>query len=132
MTQTIKSFSVTAAIIKKDDKFLIARRSPNKHLAGFWEFPGGKIEDGETPENCLKRELQEELNIQVTIKGFFMENEHHYGDRIIVLKAYLCELLTGEITLKDHDQFAWIDLDEFNNYNFAPADIPFIKALNAE
>jgi len=72
-------------------------RSPNK-LAGYWEFPGGKIEDGETPENCLKRELQEELNIQVNIKEFFMENEHHYDDRIILLKAYLCEQMTGEIS----------------------------------
>jgi 8-oxo-dGTP diphosphatase len=127
-----EKIEVTAAIVKKGSKILIARRSPKKHLAGFWEFPGGKIEKGETPEACLKRELEEELGIIVHVGPFFMENTHQYEQKIILLKAYRCELISGEITLNDHDQIQWVEATEFSNYEFAPADIPFIKALHAE
>lgn len=127
-----KIYEVTAAIIQNGHKILIARRAPNKHLSGFWEFPGGKIEKGETPEICLKRELEEELGIVVNIGKFFMENKHNYEGQIILLKAYFCELISGKIILSDHDQIEWVEKTEFYNYKFAPADIPLIKALNAE
>ena len=132
MKQLNKTYQVTAAIILKGSEILIARRAPNKHLAGFWEFPGGKIEEGETPQECLKRELQEELGIVVNVGAFFMQNEHHYGDKIIVLKAYECEHISGNIVLSDHDQVKWVEKSEFANFKFAPADIPFLKALNGE
>ncbi len=132
MTQIIKTYQVTAAIIRKGSKILIARRATNRHLAGFWEFPGGKIEDGETPQECLKRELEEELGIIVNVGAFFMENEHQYQDKIIQLQAYECEHISGKIILNDHDQIEWIDTTEFDNFVFAPADIPFLKALNGE
>jgi 8-oxo-dGTP diphosphatase len=121
---------VTAAIINKGSKILIARRSPKKHMGGYWEFPGGKIEDGETPEVCLKRELEEELGIIVKVGDFFMENEHNYGEKRILLKAYFCELISGNIILNDHDQIEWVEKSEFHNYDFAPADVPFLNALN--
>lgn len=123
---------VTAAIIINKTKILIARRSPEKHLAGFWEFPGGKIENGETPKECLKRELEEELGIVVNVGDFFMENLHQYDDKRILLKAFFCELVSGEIILNDHDMIAWVQKSELENYKFAPADIPFIKALNGK
>lgn len=132
MIQLVKTYQVTAAIIRKGSKILIARRSPNKPLAGYWEFPGGKIEDGETPQECLKRELEEELGIVVNVGAFFMENEHHYGDKIIQLQAYECEHISGNIILNDHDQMEWVETFEFTNFEFAPADIPFIKALNGK
>lgn len=132
MTDKVKTYRVTAAIIKKDNKILIARRAANKHLAGYWEFPGGKIEDNETPEICLKRELNEELGIIVNVGNFFMENQHDYGTKIILLQAYLCELISGSIVLRDHDKFEWVVKSDLSNFNFAPADIPFVKALHAE
>lgn len=132
MTDKVKIYRVTAAIIKKDNKILIARRAANKHLAGYWEFPGGKIEDNETPEICLKRELNEELGITVNVGNFFMENQHDYGTKIILLQAYLCELISGSIVLRDHDKFEWVVKSDLSNFNFAPADIPFVKALHAE
>ncbi|WP_348811071.1 8-oxo-dGTP diphosphatase MutT [Flavobacterium maritimum] len=127
-----KTDQVTAAIIRNGSKILIARRSPNKHLGGFWEFPGGKIEEGETAQECLKRELEEELGIIVRVGEFFMENEHHYEDKIILLKAYECEHVSGNIVLNDHDQIEWVEKSDFVNFKFAPADIPFIKALNGK
>lgn len=127
-----KTYQVTAAIIRKGSKILIARRAPSKHLGGFWEFPGGKIEEGETAQECLKRELEEELGIIIKVGKFFMENEHYYDDKIILLKAYECEHTSGSIVLNDHDQVQWVETSEFVNFKFAPADIPFIKALNGE
>lgn len=120
---------VTAAIIKKDNKILIARRAAHKHLGGLWELPGGKIEDGESAEVCLKRELKEELGINANVQEFFMENSYDYGERQILLKAFYCELLSGEIVLKDHDQIAWVEKSNFDKYKFAPADIPIINSL---
>lgn len=124
--------NVSAGIIRKGNKTLIARRSPNKHLEGFWEFPGGKIEEGESPEDCLQRELQEELGITVKVGSFFMENIHQYGEKQILLKAFFCEIVSGEIILNDHDKIEWIEGNEFDTYKFAPADIPFINALNGK
>jgi 8-oxo-dGTP diphosphatase len=122
---------VVAAVIKKEDKYLITRRAPSKHLAGFWEFPGGKIEEGETPEACLIREIDEELDITVSVRAFFMENEHIYPSKKIILIAFFCEMTAGEITLKDHDKFEWVSKEQFDHYKFAPADIPFVKALQS-
>jgi len=121
--------TVTAAIIHKESKILIARRTPHKHLGGLWEFAGGKIEAGESAEECLKRELKEELGITVKVGDFYMENHHQYPEKEILLKAYFCELVSGDIVLNDHDQVEWVERTEFKNYQFAPADIPIIKAL---
>ncbi len=129
MTKNTTTIPVTAAIIQKDNKILIAKRASDKHLAGYWEFPGGKIEDEETDELCLVRELQEEMGIEVAVKGFFMENTHQYKEKRVLLKAYFCEIIKGDIVLNDHDEYAWINKNEFENYHFAPADVPFVKAL---
>lgn len=120
---------VTAAIIEKENQILIARRKQGKHLAGFWEFPGGKIEKGETPEYCLKRELLEELGIEVSVGEFFMENTHKYDEKTILLKSYMCELKTDEIELNDHDKVEWIHLSQLRDYKFAPADIGIVNKL---
>ncbi len=120
---------VVAAIITKDNKYLITRRSPSKHLAGFWEFPGGKIEEGETAEACLIREIKEELDINIRVNSFFMENDHSYPTKSISLIAFFCEITEGQITLKDHDCFEWISREQFDDFKFAPADVPFVKAL---
>ena len=123
---------VTAGIIELNNKILIAKRKQGKHLAGYWEFPGGKIERGETPEICLERELKEELGIVINITSFYMNNVHQYKEKKILLKSYKCELISGKLTLNDHDEIEWVTILEINNYKFAPADIPFVTALTNE
>ena len=121
--------NVTAGIIEFDNTILITRRKAGKHLAGYWEFPGGKIEKGESPEACLKRELLEELKISVTIDSFFMDSIYKYDEKTILLKSYKCTASSKEITLKEHDKALWIKTSELLDYKFAPADIPFVNAL---
>jgi 8-oxo-dGTP diphosphatase len=120
---------VTAGVIENRGKILIARRSPGKHLAGYWEFPGGKVETGETYEECLARELKEELDLNVTVHEHIADSEFTYGDKQIRLKAYFAKTNQAEVTSTDHDEIKWITAYEFDDYTFAPADIPIIKAL---
>ena len=120
-----KTIDVVAAVIKKGNKFLIARRAPGKHLAGFWEYPGGKVEPGETEQESLSRELHEEFGISVDVKEYLINSFFKYEKVNVNLKAYLVEHLSGEFILKDHDAIEWVLAEEFGKYQFAPADIPF-------
>lgn len=123
---------VAAAIIEDTDgRILIARRRAGKSQAGLWEFPGGKIEAGESPEDCLKRELLEEMNIEIEPYAFFAVNEHAYETVEIRLVAYKARWLKGTIQLTDHDEYRWIQVGEMAGYSFAPADIPFVEQLSA-
>ncbi len=108
---------------------MIAKRAYHKHLGGFWEFPGGKIESNETPEYCLMRELNEELKIEVQILKLIAESTYDYGFVNILLKGFLCHLVKGEFTLTDHEDLKWVTLEEIKNYKLAPADLPFLPLL---
>lgn len=121
---------VTAGIIFNGDKFLIARRAPGKHMGGYWEFPGGKLEPNETPEACLRREIKEELSIDIIIDSFLADNEHYYSNKHILLKAYICTYISGVVQLKDHDEIRWIYSKQLNSYVFAPADVAFVNMLS--
>ncbi len=120
---------VTAAIICKKDKILIARRGPYEKMAGGWEFPGGKLEKMETPEECLVRELSEEFGITARAQGFFCESIYSYPQGAVRLLAYFAEIIQGEITLRVHDQIKWVTADELTGYNLLPADIPIADKL---
>ncbi len=120
---------VTAAVIWKNGKVLIARRAPGEHLEAFWEFPGGKIEKGETPEQCLKRELFEEFGIDAEIGSFIVESRFSYQNKHIRLLAYEAAHLSGDFSLKVHSAIAWAALDKIDNYSIAPADVPIIERL---
>lgn len=121
---------VAAAIIENGEcLILIARRKKGKSQAGMWEFPGGKIEAGETAEDCLKRELLEEMNIEISPYAYFGVNDHHYGSTHIRLIAYKATFVSGEIVLVDHDECRWISSAELKEFAFAPADIPFVEML---
>ncbi|GAK41836.1 (deoxy)nucleoside triphosphate pyrophosphohydrolase [Paenibacillus urinalis] len=123
---------VAAAIIEDTDgRILIARRREGKSQAGLWEFPGGKIEAGESPEDCLRRELLEEMNIEIEPYAFFAVNEHAYDTVTIRLVAYKANMRGGTIELSDHDEYRWIQVGEMAGYSFAPADIPFVEQLSA-
>ncbi len=120
---------VVAAIIKKDNKYLIARRAKHKVHAGKWEFPGGKIEDNETHEKALERELFEEFGIISKTGNHIKTCIHDYGSIRVKLMAYESQHIKGDYSLTDHDQIAWVEANEMKNYSFAEADLPVIAAL---
>jgi 8-oxo-dGTP diphosphatase len=127
-----KIIKVTAAILEKDSQIIIAQRKSGDHLSGLWEFPGGKIEPGETPEECLARELKEEFDIDVSIGEFIGSNVHHYDHISIELMAYRAAWLSGSITMNDHNAYRWVTVDQLSEYDFAPADVPFVEMLCAD
>ena len=105
---------VTAAIILKDNKVLIAQRAPGENLAG-WEFPGGKIEHGETPKECLKREIREELDVDIEVSDFFGESIYTYHSGTIKLMPFWCQWISGDFTLKVHSQAQDYILENIRN-----------------
>jgi len=117
---------VVAAILENKGKILIAKRKSGKSLAGFWEFPGGKKEIGETSEEALKRELMEELLIEVELKEYVGESIYEYPDKTIKLIAFSALITKGVITLLDHDEYKWVNLNQISKFKMAPADIPLI------
>jgi 8-oxo-dGTP diphosphatase len=124
---------VLAAIIVQENRVLIARRKMGKHLSGFWEFPGGKLEKGENDISCLRREIKEEIAIDIKVTKHFMNNEHSYGEKQILLKSYICEAAPNqEFLLTDHDMIEWVEKNNLLNYKIAPADIPIVQALMNE
>jgi 8-oxo-dGTP diphosphatase len=120
---------VTAAILEKDGRLIIAQRKSKDHLGGKWEFPGGKIEPGETPEECLARELKEEFSIEVSIGNFLGSNIHHYDHISIELMAFRTIWVGGELNSTDHKDYKWVTIDELDQFDFAPADRPFVDKL---
>jgi len=123
---------VTAAILEKDGQIIIAQRKSSDHLSGLWEFPGGKIEPGETPEECLARELKEEFDIDVEVGELLGSNVHHYDHISIELMAYRASWVSGAITMNDHKAYRWVTVDQLTEYEFAPADVPFVEILRGK
>lgn len=128
---TVKN--VTAGIIIKDNKILIAQRKHGKSCEYLWEFPGGKQEENETLQECLKRELYEELNISVSVGELFTTSRYDYDFGTIILHAFWVN--TDDIYLSfhpDHEQIKWIEISDIDNYAFAPADLPIVEKLKEE
>ena len=121
--------NVVAAIIKKDNQFLVVQRNRKKHLGLKWEFPGGKVQESETFEEALLREIKEELNITINIHEKIAE-EKYKDDKIdIVLYYYLCSLKNGMMKLNEHENFAWVEKKDFNKYDFAEGDSNILSLL---
>ena len=120
---------VTCGLIFAEDKILICRRNLEKSLGGYWEFPGGKVEQNESYEASLERELQEELNMDVVVLRHFLTIQHDYEEFSIELISFLCNLKSAKFSLKDHDAYEWVDPKIILKWNLAPADIPIAKAL---
>lgn len=121
---------VTAAVIEKDGKVLIAKRRRSGTLGGKWEFPGGKVEPGETPEECLKRELKEEFNIETEIGGFISSSKFTYRLIPIELLAYKVKYISGNFEVKEHDEIKWVSRHEFSRYDFMDADKPIVRLIS--
>ncbi|HSA34382.1 MAG TPA: 8-oxo-dGTP diphosphatase MutT [bacterium] len=122
---------VTAAIIVRRGKVFIARRADKGDTRGKWEFPGGKIEPGETPEECLARELNEEFGVRATVGDLFIEHEHDYGARVVRLMVFRVTKVTGRFVPTEHSAMAWVCPAELSSYDLAPADIPVAERFAA-
>ena len=120
---------VTAAILIENGRVLIARRRPGASQAGMWEFPGGKVRPGESPAQCLKREILEELGIEIAVDEFFGESVYAYEDKTIRLLAYRVRAEGGEVSRNDHAELAWVAIADLGRYRFCPADVPFTEKL---
>ena len=118
---------VTCAIIFKQNKLLITQLDENSDHSYYWEFPGGKIENGESEEECIIREIQEELNIQIEIRKIMFPVHHNYGFKEIELIPFLCEIKSGNIELKDHADYKWIELQDLKDVEFIDADKKLIQ-----
>lgn len=123
---------VVCGIVFNDNKVFICRRKEGKSLSGFWEFPGGKIELGETNEESLKRELKEELCMEIDILNYVGSFVHEYENFTIELIGYKCILIAYNGKLTDHDLYEWVEPDKIQSFNLAPADIHIAKAILAE
>lgn len=126
-----KRFRVVAALIRQGNRILLTQRWPGKHAGLTWEFPGGKVEHGETDHEALTRELSEELGIEVEIGSCCFETCHGYGNREVHLLIYRCRIVTGEPTAIDVKAVDWAEMGELSTRNFPPADAPFVQELIA-
>ena len=121
--------NVVAAIIKKNNQFLIVQRNKNKHLGLKWEFPGGKVQESETFEKALLREIKEELNITIIIHVKIAEEKYKDHKIDIFLHYYLCSHESGKMKLSEHEAFAWVEKKDFNKYDFAEGDGNMLSLL---
>jgi 8-oxo-dGTP diphosphatase len=124
-----KDIHVVGAVIFKDDKILCAQRGTEKALPLLWEFPGGKIEKGEKPEEALKREIQEEMHCTIEIGEKIEHTVYEYDFGIVHLTTYHCKLIEGKPVLTEHLAIKWLSPDELHTLEWAPADIPAIEKI---
>ncbi len=120
---------VSAAIIRKNEKFLICQRPKDKSQGLLWEFPGGKLEPGETGEQAIIRECREELGVTLKVDSFFMEVTHKYPDRTVHLSVYNCSLTDSEPVKLEHNDMCWITASQCGEFEFCPADVEIIRRL---
>jgi 8-oxo-dGTP diphosphatase len=128
-TETPEITRVTAAILINDEKIIIAKRKSTGKLPNKWEFPGGKVENNETPEQCLRREMKEEFDIDVSVAEYLGSSIYHYDHISIELLAYRTYWEGGNISLKDHDEYLWVPFNKLQEFNLAPADIPIAEKV---
>lgn len=122
---------VVAAVIEADGTFLVTRRPEGVHLAGLWEFPGGKIDSHESHVQCLRREIREELDADVDVQELVFYTAHDYADRVLTLYFYRCTLI-GEPRPRLGQQMRWVPREELPTLGFPPADEELIRKLVAE
>ena len=114
--------NVVAAIIRKDDFYLLAKRNKDKYMGLKWEFPGGKVEQNETFKEALSREILEELNVNIEIHNKVAEERYQDEEINIVLHYYLCTLIDTNIVLSEHEAIEWVKKQDFLKYEFVPGD----------
>lgn len=124
----MKTIEVVAAIIQKNGKYFATQRGYGE-FEGLWEFPGGKIEPGESHETALKREIQEELGIDISVKDLLCTTNYDYPSFHLTMHCYLCNIASGEIELREHKSARWLKPETLNNVEWLPADKEIIAKL---
>ena len=124
----MKTVNVVAAVIKDVDKVFATARGYGEYK-GWWEFPGGKIEAGETPEDALVREIKEELDSDILVEEYIDTIEYDYPSFHLSMKCYFCKLILGELTLKEADDARWLTKDTIDDVNWLPADITILDKV---
>lgn len=124
----MKKIKVVAAIIQKENKILATKRGYGEFI-NMWEFPGGKIEPGETKEEALIREIKEELNIEINVDKFAIDIEYQYPNFYLFMSCFMCSIKEGSIELLEHNDGKWITKEELNTLNWLPADIDAVNYL---
>ena len=114
--------NVVAAIIMRDNYFLLAKRNKNKYMGLKWEFPGGKVEENETFKEALSREILEELNVNIDIHNKIAEESYRDDQINIILHYFLCSIHDEDISLSEHEAIEWVKKEDFANYEFVPGD----------
>lgn len=121
---------IAAGIIFCDGKMLIAQRKKGKQLEYFWELPGGKLEEGETLEDCLRREMVEEMDLKVDVGELFMRTIYNYDFGAFAINAFFAKTKSQSIPkICEHEQYKWVKPDEALQYKLSPADIPIVESL---
>lgn len=124
----MKTVNVVAAIIIKDKKIFATQRGYGEFKDG-WEFPGGKVEKGETPENAIVREIKEELDTEIKVKEYFDTVEYDYPNFHLSMKCYICSVLSGKLELLEHEAARWLDSDSLLSVDWLPADLGLVEKL---
>ncbi len=124
--------NVTAAVIRKNGKILICRRAKDDECGLMWEFPGGKQEGDESLKQCITREIREELELDIALKGIFTTSEYHYAAKRIFFTVFNAGIKGGQLRLNVHDEARWVFVKDLVNYQFMPADRVFVEKLLKE
>lgn len=121
----MKEILVTCALIESEGKFLLAQRGPEMSHPGKWEFPGGKLETGEAPEECIVREIREELSLEIEVVRRLSDHAHVYPElqRRVILMPFLCRMVGGGLVLQEHAAVAWVAGPEMTGYDLVEADV---------
>lgn len=125
----MKRIRVVAAIIEREDGYVFATQRGYGDYKDWWEFPGGKIDPGETPEQALIREIKEELDTDIKVKEFLITVEHDYPEFHITMDCFICEILDGDLTLIEHEAAKWLPINDMWQVNWLDADKDVIRAL---
>ncbi len=125
-----RQITVTAAVIRKNDMVLITKRPEGTHLEGLWEFPGGKKEETETLEDCIEREIKEELGVEIRPEKLLLTVSHEYETKIVELHIFECTLVNGSPTPLEGQDIKWVRPSEMTDYNFPPPDIEVIEFIS--
>ncbi len=131
-TEPEEAIQVSAGVIHRKGRYLVTRRRPDAHLGGLWEFPGGKREAGESLEACLRRELREELNVEITAPRLLRVIRHDYPDHSVELHFFSCELAGSDLRSLETDGVRWVLPGELSGLEFPPADRSLIEAIQSE
>lgn len=120
--------TVVAALIEKDNKYLIAKRSTgDPNVLGKWEFPGGKLKDNESEMDAIEREIKEEFELDIKAKKFVINNVCEYPTKVVDLRLYECEYISGDFNLHDHSEYIFVDKADIITFDLCPADIPLAE-----